>query len=256
MDTLQAAVLRVKLTTSTRTTAAPAQLAAGYSDRWPASATWPVAEAPGRRSGLPPLRGAHEHRDALLAHLKAAGIGAGIHYPIPLHLQPALRLPRAPARRLPGRRGVRRRVPVAADLPRADRRAAGPGRRRRNPGVLLNRRAGRRAARPGRHQPVAGRRSFRGIFVAEQVEALRRLGHRRRRGGGRGDAGQGRLPARRGARAPAGPARRVRPGARPLRIERSSRPASPGRCRGCCRCTAVTSTRRGSARVTRLGDRG
>ncbi len=28
-------------------------------------------------------------RDALLEHLKAAGIGAGVHYPIPLHRQPA-----------------------------------------------------------------------------------------------------------------------------------------------------------------------
>lgn len=29
-------------------------------------------------------------RDALLAHLKANGVEAGIHYPIPLHLQPAM----------------------------------------------------------------------------------------------------------------------------------------------------------------------
>jgi dTDP-4-amino-4,6-dideoxygalactose transaminase len=28
-------------------------------------------------------------RDAVLAHLKSRGIGAGIHYPIPLHRQPA-----------------------------------------------------------------------------------------------------------------------------------------------------------------------
>src|SRR4029078_446843 len=28
-------------------------------------------------------------RDGLLDHLKGAGIGAGIHYPIPLHRQPA-----------------------------------------------------------------------------------------------------------------------------------------------------------------------
>jgi len=29
------------------------------------------------------------YRDALLDHLKANGVEAGIHYPIPLHLQPA-----------------------------------------------------------------------------------------------------------------------------------------------------------------------
>jgi dTDP-4-amino-4,6-dideoxygalactose transaminase len=28
-------------------------------------------------------------RDRMLEHLKGAGIGAGVHYPIPLHLQPA-----------------------------------------------------------------------------------------------------------------------------------------------------------------------
>jgi dTDP-4-amino-4,6-dideoxygalactose transaminase len=29
------------------------------------------------------------HRDAMLEHLQSKGIGAGIHYPIPLHRQPA-----------------------------------------------------------------------------------------------------------------------------------------------------------------------
>ncbi len=32
-----------------------------------------------------------EHRDALQAHLTAAGIQTGIHYPIPIHLQSAYR---------------------------------------------------------------------------------------------------------------------------------------------------------------------
>jgi dTDP-3-amino-3,4,6-trideoxy-alpha-D-glucose transaminase len=29
------------------------------------------------------------NRDAMLAHLKSKGVGAGIHYPVPLHRQPA-----------------------------------------------------------------------------------------------------------------------------------------------------------------------
>jgi dTDP-4-amino-4,6-dideoxygalactose transaminase len=29
-------------------------------------------------------------RDAILAELNARGIGAGIHYPVPVHLQPAI----------------------------------------------------------------------------------------------------------------------------------------------------------------------
>jgi dTDP-4-amino-4,6-dideoxygalactose transaminase len=30
-----------------------------------------------------------QNRDGLMAHLKTAGIGTGVHYPIPLHLQKA-----------------------------------------------------------------------------------------------------------------------------------------------------------------------
>ena len=38
-------------------------------------------------------------REALQARLKAAGIGTGIHYPVPVHLQPAYRgrVPLGPA---------------------------------------------------------------------------------------------------------------------------------------------------------------
>ena len=36
-----------------------------------------------------PQCGRNHRRDALQAHLKARGIGTGIHYPIPIHLQDA-----------------------------------------------------------------------------------------------------------------------------------------------------------------------
>jgi dTDP-4-amino-4,6-dideoxygalactose transaminase len=32
----------------------------------------------------------HPERDGLQAHLEEEGIGAGVHYPIPVHLQPGL----------------------------------------------------------------------------------------------------------------------------------------------------------------------
>jgi dTDP-4-amino-4,6-dideoxygalactose transaminase len=48
-----------------------------------------LAEAPGRRGVFHHFVVRTVHRDALLAHLKTAGIGAGVHYPLPVHLQPA-----------------------------------------------------------------------------------------------------------------------------------------------------------------------
>ena len=39
--------------------------------------------------GSSPLRDRTEDREGMMNHLKRAGIGTGIHYPIPLHLQKA-----------------------------------------------------------------------------------------------------------------------------------------------------------------------
>ena len=77
--------------------------------------------------------------------------------------------------------------------------------------------------------------SFRGIFVKEQVEALRRARRRGRRRGGRPGPGQGRLPARRAPDPAPGARGQLRPGACPLRHGGAGRPGSSARCRGCSR---------------------
>lgn len=90
MDGIQAAILSVKLKRLEAWTERRRTLAAQYNAllqdlpdlRLP-------TETPGSRSvyHLYAIRTAK--RDQLLAGLSKAGIGAGIHYPIPLHLQPA-----------------------------------------------------------------------------------------------------------------------------------------------------------------------
>jgi dTDP-4-amino-4,6-dideoxygalactose transaminase len=94
LDALQAAVLRVKLRHLDAWTAARQRHAAAYD----------AALAPLAPRILVPVTAAHctrhvfnqytvraEARDALRAHLTAAGIGSMVYYPIPLHLQPCFR---------------------------------------------------------------------------------------------------------------------------------------------------------------------
>ncbi|MFO7633370.1 MAG: DegT/DnrJ/EryC1/StrS family aminotransferase [Caldilinea sp.] len=91
IDTLQAAILLVKLHHLEAWTAARQRLAARYHEL--------LADLAGELV-LPFVHSAAEpvwhlyvirtkQRDALLDHLNRNGIGAGIHYPTPLHLQPA-----------------------------------------------------------------------------------------------------------------------------------------------------------------------
>ena len=91
LDPIQAAVLRVKLASLDRANARRAAIAARY-DRGLAKTGLSL---PARRSG-----GTHvfhqyvvrtPQRDALRATLDRAGIGTTIHYPVPVHLQPAYR---------------------------------------------------------------------------------------------------------------------------------------------------------------------
>jgi dTDP-4-amino-4,6-dideoxygalactose transaminase len=89
LDTLHAATLRVKLRHLERWNEARRQVAAWYAQELdgvslPVAHDWaePVWHLYVVRS---------PHRDELRERLTAARIGTGIHYPTPLHLQPALR---------------------------------------------------------------------------------------------------------------------------------------------------------------------
>ena len=99
LDEVQAAILRVKLTALDAGNARRRAIAAAYDA---ALAGGPVA-APYRRPGAEHVFHQYvlrsEDRAALQARLKAQGIGTGIHYPVPVHLQAAYqdRTPLGPA---------------------------------------------------------------------------------------------------------------------------------------------------------------
>lgn len=108
LDALQAAVLRVKLGHVEAWHAARARNAAHYEELFRKAGAAP-ADVPLSEGGLPlrfpsppPPPARHvfnqyvvrvpaKRRDALRAHLAAAGIGSEVYYPIPLHLQECFR---------------------------------------------------------------------------------------------------------------------------------------------------------------------
>ncbi len=89
LDALQAAILRAKLPYLDRWTDARRRLAARYSDLLADSPLTLPAEAPDAASAWHLYVVRSEQRDELLAFLNDHGVAAGIHYPVPLHLQPA-----------------------------------------------------------------------------------------------------------------------------------------------------------------------
>ena len=91
IETLQAAVLQVKLPHLDEWNALRRQHARRYRELL-AGANLVLPHEPGHVEAVYHLFVVRvDDRDRVLEQLKAAGIGAGVHYPIPLHLQPACR---------------------------------------------------------------------------------------------------------------------------------------------------------------------
>jgi dTDP-4-amino-4,6-dideoxygalactose transaminase len=91
LDELQAAILRVKLHHLDAGNARRQRIAAAYDEALRGASLAP----PARRSGVGHVFHLYvlrvPDRASLQARLRAAGIGTGIHYPSPVHLQPAYR---------------------------------------------------------------------------------------------------------------------------------------------------------------------
>jgi dTDP-4-amino-4,6-dideoxygalactose transaminase len=124
LDTLQAAILRVKLRHLERWNAERAERAAAYSR---ALADVPGVVTPrekeGARSAWHLYTVRVPDRDALAEHLKARGIGTAIHYPRPIHLQGSMAVAGGRPGDLPVSEQLSREVlclPLYAELPLED----------------------------------------------------------------------------------------------------------------------------------------
>lgn len=90
LDTLQAAVLKVKLSALEAGNRRRRDLAALYGQRLRGIGDLLLPPVTPHQVSIFHHYVVRTHqRDALLKHLNDNGVGAGIHYPIPLHLQPA-----------------------------------------------------------------------------------------------------------------------------------------------------------------------
>jgi dTDP-4-amino-4,6-dideoxygalactose transaminase len=89
IDTLQAAILRAKLPHLSQWTDARRRLAARYDELLTNSGVTLPTVAPGANPVWHLYVIRTSQRDDLLHELERNGIGAGVHYPVPLHRQPA-----------------------------------------------------------------------------------------------------------------------------------------------------------------------
>ena len=89
LDALQAAILAVKLDHVDSWNDARRRHAATYGTLFAQADVVLPYEAEGCRSVYHVYAVRTPHRDAVVNHLRSKGIGASIHYPLPIHLQPA-----------------------------------------------------------------------------------------------------------------------------------------------------------------------
>ena len=87
MEGIQGAVLGVKLRHLAAWTAARRRIAARYQHRLAGAPIKLQRELPGSEGAWHLFVVRHARRDDLRAHLERNGIGTGLHYPVPLHLQ-------------------------------------------------------------------------------------------------------------------------------------------------------------------------
>lgn len=89
LDEVQAAVLRVRLPLLDAGNARRREIAAAYDEALAETSIVPPARRLGAEHVFHQYVVRHPARDSLMALLKEQGIGTGIHYPMPVHAQPA-----------------------------------------------------------------------------------------------------------------------------------------------------------------------
>ena len=137
MEGMQGGILRVKLRHLEKWTEARRQHAVEYRRLLPTAASRFRPRRPTRGTSITSTRSARQDRAAPAADAAVrTGSATGIHYPIPVHLQPAYADLGLRTRRFPALRARRQRSAVAADVSgavvherRADRRRASRSRR-------------------------------------------------------------------------------------------------------------------------------
>jgi dTDP-4-amino-4,6-dideoxygalactose transaminase len=99
LDEVQAAVLRVKLRHLDGQNDRRRAIADAYDAALAGTGLTPPARREGARHVFHLYVLRHPERDAIMSRLRAEGIGTGIHYPVPVHRQPAYegRTPMGPA---------------------------------------------------------------------------------------------------------------------------------------------------------------